>query len=195
MRGSCQRIENGFIQVTVTYTRTDDPGVTRVYQCFGWQIGGVSVVVNNPNFRQLGQLRYIERRGCGVLTRRRTLVVDFTVMDIPQRTIVNGFESSDIRGVSFGHVATIHNGVVHHHQHTTVGRGFVCGGYHGVIQVERAISAHTCRRTHCADQHHRLVALDGEIEEIGGFFHGIRTMCYHEAVSFITLGINLFRQR
>ena len=130
-----------------------------------------------------------------MLTRRRTLVVDFTVMNVTQRAVVNGFEGSNVSGIGFGHVATIHNGVVHHHQHTAVGRGFICGGYHGVIQVERAISAHTGRWTHRAYQHHRLVAFDGQIEEIGGFLHGIRTMRYHEAVGFITLGINLFRQR
>ena len=130
-----------------------------------------------------------------MLTRRCTLVVDFTVMNVTQRAVVNGFEGSNVGSVGFSHVATIHNGVVHHHQHSAVGRGFVCGSYHCVIQVERAISTHTRRWTHGADQHDRLVALDGQVEEIGGFFHGIRTMCHHEAVGFITLGINLFGQR
>ena len=129
-----------------------------------------------------------------MLTRRRTLVVDFTVMNVAQRSVVNGFEGRHIGGVGFGHVAPVKHSVIHHHQHATVGRGFIRRCHYRVIEVERTVRAHSGRRTHCANQHYRLVALHGQIEEVSGLFHGVSTVGNHEAVGAVTLVIDLFRQ-
>ena len=63
-------IHNGKIDYQRTparkHTSANDAIIARIYQCFSRKIGCVSVVINNADFRQFIQLRYIERRVAGV---------------------------------------------------------------------------------------------------------------------------------
>lgn len=103
-RGGRQRVEHRFIQVAVTHTSANDAIIARIYQCFSRKIGCVSVVINNADFRQFIQLRDIEWRVAGMLTCRGTLVVNLTVVNVTQRTVVNRLEGRYVGGVGFGDV-------------------------------------------------------------------------------------------
>ena len=129
-----------------------------------------------------------------MLTCRGTLVVNLTVVNVTQRTVVNRLEGRYVGGVGFGDIATVQYGVVHHHQHATISGGFISCGHYRVIQVEWTVCAHGRGRAHCADHHHRFVAFHRQVEEVSGFFHRVGTVSNDEAVGFIAVGVNFFRQ-
>ena len=129
-----------------------------------------------------------------MLTCRGTLVVNLTVVNVTQRTVVNRLEGRYIGGVGFGDITAIKHGVVHHYQYATISGGFISCGHYRVIQVEWTVCAHGRGRAHCADHHHRFVAFHRQVEEVSGFFHRVGTVGNDEAVGFIAVGVNFFRQ-
>ena len=61
----------------------------------------------------------------------------------------------------------------------------VGGGGHRVVQVARAVGADRRGRPHRADQHHRLVALDHQVQEVRGLLHGVGAVGDDDAVDVV----------
>ncbi|MNC44385.1 hypothetical protein D3C75_932890 [compost metagenome] len=70
----------------------------------------------------------------------------------------------------------------------------VCGCDNCVIQVKWAIGTHGRCRAHRPHDHNRLIAFDGEIQEIGGLLQRVGTVSDHETIGFGTVRINFLDQ-
>ncbi len=82
-------------------------------------------------------------------------------------------EGLDIGGVALGDGAGAVDVVVGDDQHAAALRPLVGGDADGVVDVERTVGAEGRRRSHRAGEHDRLVALDDEVEEVGGLLHRV----------------------
>ncbi len=91
-------------------------------------------------------------------------------------------EGLGLEGVALGDVAAGVDLVVQHGQRALALGGRVGRDQHGVVQVERAIGAQRGARAHRAHHHHRLVALERQVQEVSGFLDGIGAVRNDDAV-------------
>ncbi|SPD64646.1 protein of unknown function [Cupriavidus taiwanensis] len=91
-------------------------------------------------------------------------------------------EGLGLEGVGLGNVAAGVDLVVQHRQRALALGRRVGGDQHGVIEVQRAVGTQCGARAHRADHHHRLVALQRQVEEIRGFLDGVGAVRDHDAV-------------
>ncbi|MNY07316.1 hypothetical protein D3C86_1401150 [compost metagenome] len=91
-------------------------------------------------------------------------------------------EGLGLERVGLGHVTAGVDLVVEHHQRALAARLGPGGHQHRVIQVQRAIGAQRRTRPHRADYHHRLVALEREVQEVRRFLDGVGAVRDDDAV-------------
>ncbi len=173
------------VEVAVAYPGADDAIKLGIHHGLGRQLGGVGIAIDDTDLGQLVELAHIERGLAGVQASRAALIVDLAVVDVAKRTEVGGGKGLHASGVGLGDVAGIQHGIVHGDHDATAFGGGIGGGDHGVVKVHRAVGAHGGGGAHGADQYHRLVALDGEVEEVGGLFHGVGAVGDDDAIHII----------
>ena len=98
---------------------------------------------------------------------------DFVAVDEAEVAEVRGAEGFDAEGVSFGNVAGGVDFVVQDEQDALAAGGGGSGSTDGVQEVERPVGADGGGGAHGADEDDGAVVLDGEVEEVGGFLHGV----------------------
>lgn len=192
--GGCQCVEYRFIQVVVIYISVNDVIIVCIYQCFSWKIGCVSVVINNVDFWQFIQFRDIEWCVVGMFMCWGMLVVNFIVVNVIQRIVVNRFEGCYVGGVGFGDVMVIKYGVIYYYQYVMVGGGFISCGYYCVIQVEWIVCVYRCGWMYCVDYYYWFVVFYCQVEEVSSFFYCVGIVGNDEVVGFIVVGVNFFCQ-
>ena len=75
--------------------------------------------------------------------------------------------------------------VVEHDERAEAAGFGICGQRHGIVEVRGAVGAGGRGGTHGTDQHHRLVAMNDEAEEVGGLFHRVGAVGDDDAVHIL----------
>ena len=150
----------------------------RVDQCFV----AVHVPVENLHVRQFAQTGDVKFTHHRMFSGRFPVEIRLAVLDVAEIAQFPTLESFHMRRIGFGHIPGTIDLIVHADKHALAAGFGASRQADRIQQVHRAVGADRRCWAHGADQHHRLVALDDQIEEIGGFFKGIRAMGDHNAV-------------
>ena len=90
-------------------------------------------------------------------------------------------EGRDVRRIGLRRVARAVNHVIHGDQNAAALRLRIRRELHGVQEIDRAVSRNGGSRTHGADNHDRLIAVNREVQEVSGFFQRIRAVRNHDS--------------
>ena len=142
----------------------------------------IGVRVDDVNAGELLDLGDIELARLGVTLGASTEESGLVRIHHAQCAEDRCMERVDVRRVHLGHVAGTVDLVIENDEHALAGSFLGSGNLDGVQEVERAVSGNGRCGTHGANEHHGLVALDGEVQEIGRLFERVRAVRDHDAV-------------
>ena len=148
------------------------------------------MVVDDANLRKLFDLGNVKRGLISVRTQRSGFVRHLVVEDRANLAEVSGNEGFRLNRVGLHQVAGADNDVVHGNHNALLSRFLCSGRQNSVVKVTRAVSTETGGGEHGANEHHRLLALDGQVEEVSGFFHRVRAVRDHKAVDLTAISID-----